>query len=57
MSGLWNSIRHPHLAVRLQLIAATSLLCLVVLGGLSIYERYNQMLEARVESFALLPSR
>jgi methyl-accepting chemotaxis protein len=49
VSGLWKSIRHPHLVVRLQLIVASSLLCLALLGGLSVYERYNQMLDARVD--------
>jgi methyl-accepting chemotaxis protein len=49
VSGLWKSISHPHLVVRLQFIVATSLLCLALLGGLAVYERYHQMLDARVD--------
>ncbi len=49
MSGLWRSVRHPSLAPRLQLIVATSLVCLVLLGALAVYDRYDVMLEARVE--------
>jgi methyl-accepting chemotaxis protein len=49
MSGLWRSVRHPSLALRLQLIVATSLLCLVLLGALAVYDRYDVMLDARVE--------
>jgi hypothetical protein len=49
VSGLWKSIRHPHLVVRLQLIVASSLLCLALLGGLSVYERYNQMYKSALD--------
>jgi methyl-accepting chemotaxis protein len=49
VSGLWNAIRHPRLAIRLQLIVATSLLCLIALGGLAAYGRYNAMWDARVD--------
>jgi methyl-accepting chemotaxis protein len=49
MSGLWKSVRHPSLAVRLQFIVATSLLCLVLLGALAEYDRYDTMRDARVD--------
>jgi hypothetical protein len=48
MSQLWRVIRQSRLVVRLQLIVATSLLCLLVLGGLAVVESYYLMLDARV---------
>lgn len=49
MSRLWRSIRHPRLAIRLQLIVATALLCLFTLGALSVFESYNLMRDARID--------
>jgi methyl-accepting chemotaxis protein len=49
MSEPWQAIRHPRLAVRLQLIVATSLLSLLVIGGLAVAEGYNRMWDARVD--------
>ena len=49
MTSLWHAIRHLRLAIRLQLITATALLCLFGLGGLAIDESYNIMWNARVD--------
>ncbi len=49
MSNLWQAIRHPRIALRLQLIVASSLVCLVALGALALVERYNAMWDARVD--------
>ena len=49
MSRYWQAIRHPRLSTRLQLIVVSSLLCLLVLGGLAVVESYNVMWEARVD--------
>ncbi len=45
MSRPWQAICHPGLAIRVQLIVATSLLCLLVLGGFAVYETYRYDLE------------
>jgi methyl-accepting chemotaxis protein len=47
MSRLLQAIRQPRLAVRLQFIVVTALLCLLTLGGISIYHGYNQMWDDR----------
>jgi methyl-accepting chemotaxis protein len=49
MIGLWHSVRHPRIGVRLQLITATALLCLIALGGLAIRSNYDIMWNARVD--------
>jgi methyl-accepting chemotaxis protein len=49
MSRLWKAIWQPRLSVRLQHIAATALICLLILGGLAVNENYNVMLDARVD--------
>lgn len=49
MSDLWHSICHPRLVVRLQLIVAASLLCLLVLGSFAVVDSYNLMLAARID--------
>jgi methyl-accepting chemotaxis protein len=49
MSRLWQAVRHPGLALRLQLIVATSLLSLLILGGFAVQESYNLMWNARVD--------
>jgi methyl-accepting chemotaxis protein len=49
MLSLWHAIRQPRLSIRLQLITATALLCLVALGSLAIRESYNTMWNARVD--------
>jgi methyl-accepting chemotaxis protein len=49
MPSLWHTVTQPRLAVRLQLIAATALLCLTALGGIAIRESYDTMWNARVD--------
>lgn len=49
MSRPWQAIYHPRLVVRLQLIVATSLLCLLVLGSAAVVGSYHLMLDARVD--------
>jgi len=49
MSQLWQAIYHSRLVVRLQLIVATSLLCLLVLGSWAVVDSYDLMLAARVD--------
>jgi methyl-accepting chemotaxis protein len=49
MSRLWQAVRHPGLAIRLQLIVAISLLSLLILGGFAVQESYNLMWNARVD--------
>ena len=49
MSRLWQSIRHPRLAIRLQFIVAGALVCLLALGALAATEQYNVMWSARVD--------
>ncbi len=49
MSRLWEIIVHPRLAIRLQLIVASSLLCLLILGGVAIFKIDNLMWDARVD--------
>jgi methyl-accepting chemotaxis protein len=48
MFHLLQAIYHPRLAIRLQLIAFTALLCLAVLANLAIVESYNLMSNTRV---------
>ncbi|MEJ0019094.1 MAG: cache domain-containing protein [Acetobacteraceae bacterium] len=49
MSRLIQAIRQPRLAIRLQLIVAISLLCLVALGGFAVVGLYNVMWDARAD--------
>jgi methyl-accepting chemotaxis protein len=49
MSRLWQSIRHPSLAIRIQFIVVGALVCLLALGALAATEQYNVMWSARVE--------
>jgi methyl-accepting chemotaxis protein len=49
MPRLWQSIRHPRLAIRLQFIVAGALACLLALGALAAVEQYNVMWAARVD--------
>ena len=49
MSRMLQAIRQPCLAIRLQFIVVTALLCLLVLGGISIADRYNLMWGTRAE--------
>ena len=44
-----QTLRHPRLALRLQLIVAVSLLCLLVLGGLAVRENTWLMWDDRVD--------
>jgi methyl-accepting chemotaxis protein len=49
MSRALQAIRQPRLAIRLQFIVVTALLCLLALGGISIFHNYNQMWDDRAE--------
>jgi methyl-accepting chemotaxis protein len=49
MIRLWHAIRQPRLAIRLQMITATALICLIALGGLAVSDIYRTMLNARVD--------
>jgi hypothetical protein len=44
-----NAIRRPRLAMRLQLIVLASLLSLVGLGAVSVFESYHLLLDARID--------
>src|ERR1700760_4407259 len=44
----FQAIRQPRLAARLLLIVMSSLLCLVVVGGYSAFDRYDQLWNARI---------
>ena len=49
MSRLWQSIRHPRLAIRLQFIVAGAVICLLGLGAFAASEQYDIMWNARVD--------
>jgi len=50
MSILRQAIYQPRLAIRLQLIVATSLVCLLVLAGFAFFGQYELMWNARVDT-------
>src|SRR3954470_18745888 len=54
MSVLLNVLRHPRLALRLQVIVATALLSLLVLCALASYENYRMLWDARVDKLRSL---